>query len=266
MVRLQPMRSNHVGDVEEVRGSDENINGANGTQRGLKSRHAQMIALGGTIGTGLFVGSGQALQMGGPCFLLLAYVLMSLLVYGIVTATTEFSSYLPVRGSSVSYFGSRYVSSSLGFALGWMYFYIFAITVPAEITATSLVIEYWGIPVHVSVWITVSMVVIIGLNCFPVKVYGEAEFWFASLKVFGLIALLITALIIVCGGGPNGQALGLRYWHQPGPIKEYLVDDGSGRLCAFVGTLVFSVFAFAFARKHQFSPVTDPRLSCFGMF
>lgn len=244
---LHPMQSNHAGDVEEVNGFDEDIEGADGTQRGLKSRHAQMIALGGTIGTGLFVGSGQALQMGGPCFLLVAYILMSCLVYGIITATTEFSSYLPVRGSSVNYFGSRYVSSSLGFALGWMYWYIFSITVPAEITATSLIIQYWNPPVHVAVWISISMVVIIALNCFPVKVYGEAEFWFASLKVFGLIALLITALVIVCGGSPNGQALGFRYWHQPGPIKEYLVGGDSGRLCAFVGTLVFSVFAFAFA-------------------
>ncbi|KAJ0108319.1 hypothetical protein J7T55_005296 [Diaporthe amygdali] len=244
---LHPMQSRQAGDVEEVNGFGEGVEGGHGTQRGLKSRHAQMIALGGTIGTGLFVGSGQALQMGGPCFLLVAYIIMSLLVYGIVTATTEFSSYLPVRGSSVNYFAARYVSSSLGFALGWMYWYIFAITVPAEITATSLVIEYWNPPVHVAVWITISMVVIIALNCFPVKVYGEAEFWFASLKVFGLIALLITALVIVCGGGPNAQALGFRYWHDPGPVKEYLVSGGSGKLCAFIGTWVFSVFAFAFA-------------------
>ncbi|KAI3394236.1 hypothetical protein diail_3011 [Diaporthe ilicicola] len=244
---LQPMQTNHDGDIEELHGFGENVEDGHGTQRGLKSRHAQMIALGGTIGTGLFVGSGQALQIGGPCFLLVSYLLMSLLVYGIITATTEFSSYLPVRGSSVSYFGSRYVSSSLGFALGWMYWYIFAITVPAEITATSLVIQYWNPPVNVAVWITISMVVIIAINCFPVKVYGEAEFWFASIKVFGLIALLITALVIVCGGGPNGQALGFRSWHEPGPVKEYLVGGGSGKLCAFIGTLVFSVFAFAFA-------------------
>lgn len=87
----------------------------------------------------------------------------------------------------------------------------------------------------------------VALNCFPVKVYGEAEFWFASLKVFGLIALLITALVIACGGAPDGEALGFRYWNQPGPVKEYLVGGASGRLCAFIGTLVFSVFAFAFA-------------------
>lgn len=90
------------------------------TKRGLKSRHAQMIALGGTIGTGLFVGSGQALRMGGPVFLLLAYIVITMLVYGVATATGEISSYLPVYGCSMSYYGTRYVSRSLGFTLGWV--------------------------------------------------------------------------------------------------------------------------------------------------
>lgn len=90
------------------------------TRRGLKSRHAQMIALGGTIGTGLFVGAGQGLHMGGPLFLLLAYIIITLLLYGVATATGEMSSYLPVPGCSMSYYANRYVSRSLGFTLGWV--------------------------------------------------------------------------------------------------------------------------------------------------
>ncbi|CAH0055254.1 unnamed protein product [Clonostachys solani] len=217
------------------------------TKRGLKSRHAQMIALGGTIGTGLFVGSSQGLRMGGPVFLLAAYCLITFLVFGIVTATTELSSYLPVPGSSVSYYGSRFVSPSVGFALGWMYWYIFAITVPNDITAASLVVQYWNPPVHPAVWITAFMILIIALNCFPVSVFGESEFWFASLKVFGIVGLIFMALVLVCGGGPKGDALGFRYWTQPGPVNEYLVSGDSGRLVAFISTTTFSVFAFAFA-------------------
>ena len=94
------------------------------TRRGLKSRHAQMIALGGTIGTGLFVGAGQGLHMGGPLFLLLAYTIITVLLYGVATATGEMSSYLPVPGCSMSYYGNRYVSRSLGFTLGWVYWYV----------------------------------------------------------------------------------------------------------------------------------------------
>lgn len=105
------VNTNFVGDINELHHG--------GTKRTLKSRHAQMIAIGGTIGTGLFVGSGQALRMGGPLFLVLSYCILSTIVYGVVTATTEMSSYLPVRGCSMAYFGTRFFSRSLGFALGW---------------------------------------------------------------------------------------------------------------------------------------------------
>ncbi|OJZ87848.1 hypothetical protein ASPFODRAFT_132498 [Aspergillus luchuensis CBS 106.47] len=216
------------------------------TVRGLKSRHTQMIAIGGAIGTGLFIGSGESLSIGGPLFLLLGYSLLTLLVFCIVTATTEFSSFLPVRGSSVAYFGHRFVSSSMGFALGWMYYYVFAITVPSEITAAALVIDYWPSPVNIAVWITIMLVVIAGLNCFPVKVYGETEFWFASIKVIGIIGLFIMALVITCGGGPNHKAIGFAYWHSPGATNEYIVSAASGRLVAFIATLRFSVYIFAF--------------------
>ena len=239
---VHPVNSSVIGEVSET--------SVAGTERGLKARHAQMIAIGGTIGTGLFVGTGEALSIGGPLFLLLAYCIISILVYGIVTATTEISSYLPVRGANMAYYGTRFFSKSLGFAMGWMYWYIFSITVPAEVTATSLVINYWHPPVSVAVWITLTIIIIVGLNCFPVKVYGEAEFWFASIKVFGIIGLLLMSLVLVCGGGPSGKALGFTYWHNPGPMHEYPVDGvggGIGRLRAFVATITFSVYAFAFA-------------------
>ena len=217
------------------------------TRRGLKSRHAQMIALGGTIGTGLFVGSGQALHAGGPAFLFLAYCLITIFVYGIVTATTEISAYMPVHGSTMASYASRYVSPSLGFAMGWLYWYSFAMVVPYEITAAGLVIDYWPNDINIAVWITILLLVIIGLNCFPVKVYGEAEFWFASLKVFMIIGLLILSFILFCGGGPSHQPVGFHYWKNPGATKEYLVGGSAGRFCAFLYVLVFSCFSFNFA-------------------
>ncbi|SCO82508.1 related to PUT4 Proline permease [Fusarium oxysporum] len=113
------------------------------TKRNIESRHAQMIAIGGTIGTGLFVGIGQALATSGPVSVLLAYSLICVAVYGMITATTEVSAYLPVAGSSMAYYGSRFVSRSLGFAMGCLYFYSFGILVAYEITAAALVIEYW---------------------------------------------------------------------------------------------------------------------------
>lgn len=216
-------------------------------QRGLKPRHAQMMAFGGTVGTGLFVGSGEALAIAGPGFLFLAYALICVFVYGIVTATTEISSYLPTPGSTMASNGTRYASRSLGFAMGWLYWYSFAIIVAYEITAAGLVINYWPNNVPIAAWITIMLIVIVALNCFPVKVYGEAEFWFASLKVFMIIGLLILSVVLFFGGGPNHDRLGFRYWQNPGATKEYLVGGSAGRFCAFLYVLVFSVFSFNFA-------------------
>lgn len=126
------------------------------TKRGLKSRHAQMIAIGGTMGTGLFVSTGQTLARGGPAFILGSFALMSFLIWCVITSITEVAAYLPTQGSSMNLFGYRYVSRSLGFSMGWLYFYSLGILVPYEITAAGLVIDYWKPPVNIGVWITIS--------------------------------------------------------------------------------------------------------------
>ncbi|UPL00344.1 hypothetical protein LCI18_011278 [Fusarium solani-melongenae] len=217
------------------------------THRNIKSRHAQMIAIGGTIGTGLFVGIGQALAISGPLNLLLAYVTICFFVYCIMTATTEISSYLPIPGSSMAYYGSLFVSKSLGFAMGWLYFYSFGILVAYEITAAALVIDYWPNQVHIAVWITVMLVVIVALNFAPVGAYAETEFWFASTKVFMILGLLILSVVLCFGGAPAQDGLlGFTYWRSPGAMSEYLVGGAAGRFCAFIYALAFSVFSFNF--------------------
>ncbi|KAE8366725.1 amino acid permease/ SLC12A domain-containing protein [Aspergillus caelatus] len=217
-----------------------------GTKRNIKSRHAQMMAIGGAIGTGFFVGAGQALAIGGPGFLLLAYGLMSLLVYGVFTAVIEMSTYLPIPGSSIAYYCSRYVSSSLGFALGWLYFYSFGIIVAYEITAASLVINYWPNNVHIAVWVTVLLAVIVGLNLCPVGVYAEAEFWFAGIKVIMIIGMIILSLVIMLGGAPTHDRLGFRYWNDPGATNAYIVTGSGGRFTSFLYVWVWSGFSFFF--------------------
>ncbi|KAF2166420.1 hypothetical protein M409DRAFT_66505 [Zasmidium cellare ATCC 36951] len=196
--------TDNVNDLTQVESCKvgETIATHAGTNRRIKSRHAQMIAIGGSIGTGLFVGSGQALAMGGPGFLLVAYCLTSLLVYGVVTAVIEVGAYLPVEGASMAYYCGRYVSKSLGFALGWLYFYSFGINA-YEITAASIVINYWPNDVPVAVWITIMLVIIVALNLSPVAIYAETEFWFAGIKVIMLIGLLILSIVLMLGGGPN---------------------------------------------------------------
>lgn len=222
------------------------LTGRGGTHRGIKSRQAQMMAIGGCIGTGLFLGSGQALAVGGPGFLLLAYCLTSLLVYGIVTGITEIATHMPISGCSTGYYCTRYVSPSLGFALGWLYFYSFGIIVAYEITAAGIIIGYWPNSIPIAVWITIMIVVVIGLNLCPVGVYAETEFWFASIKIIMIIGLLILSLIIMLGGGPTHDRLGFRYWNNPGAVKEYILGGSSGRFTAFLWTWIFSGFSFYF--------------------
>ncbi|KAI1767297.1 amino acid permease/ SLC12A domain-containing protein [Hypoxylon sp. FL1150] len=226
---------------------DPELTSHRGTKRGIKSRHAQMLALGGTIGTGLFVGTGQALAIAGPACLFAAYLVICFLVYGIITAITEVGAYLPAPGMSVAYYGNRIVSPSLGFALGWMYWYTWGVSVAYEITTAAVVINYWPNTIPVAAWITIMLVVIVALNSFPVKIYGESEFWFASIKVFTIIGLLILSVVLFFGGGPNHTRLGFWYWQDPGATKEYLVDGAGGRFCAFLFTLIYSCFSFNFS-------------------
>ncbi|KAF9895124.1 hypothetical protein FE257_000026 [Aspergillus nanangensis] len=217
------------------------------TQRGLKNRHVQMMALGGTIGTGLFVGSGQALAIGGPLSLLLGYIFISCMVYALVTGIAEIGAYLPVHGGTMSYHGFRYVSRSMGFAMGYLYWYSLGILVPYEIVAASIVIEYWQSGVHLAVWITIMLVVIVVLNFLPVGVYGETEFWFAGIKIITLIGLLMMSFILFWGGGPNRQRLGFHYWKDPGVMNEYIVSGDAGRFVGLLQCIVKSAIAFIFA-------------------
>ncbi|PYH83335.1 hypothetical protein BO82DRAFT_353028 [Aspergillus uvarum CBS 121591] len=217
------------------------------TQRGLKSRHVQLMALGGTIGTGLFVGSGQALHIGGPLSLLLGYIFISGLVYALVTGLGEVGAYLPTHGATMAHHSVRYVSRSLGFAMGYLYWYSLGILVPYEIVAASMVIDYWHPNVNLAVWITIMLVVIVLLNFLPVRFYGETEFWFAGIKIITLVGLLLLAFILFWGGGPNRQRLGFHYWKDPGAMNTYLVHGDAGRFVGLLQCVVKSAIAFIFA-------------------
>ena len=243
-------KASSTGDIETIVAADLVDDRFLQTQRGLKSRHAQMIALGGTIGTGLFVGSGQTLARGGPAFILVCYIVITLSVYCVVSAITEVATYLPVHGGTMSYYGYRYVSRSLGFAMGYLYWYALGILVPYEITAAGLVIQYWdpNANINIAVWISIMIVVIVGLNFLPVRVYGETEFWFAGTKVVLLVGLLFLGFILFWGGGPEQDGiLGFAYWKNPGAANTYILGGSTGYFIAFWQTMVLSVFPFVFA-------------------
>ena len=170
---------------------------------------------------------------------------MMLVVYNVMNNLAEIVTYLPMRGITIPYFIKRFVDPSLAFAAGWNYWYAYAILVAAEATAGAILLEYWETPVHNAVWITIFLVVVLFLNIVAVEVFGEAEFWFASIKFITIIGLVILGFVIMLGGSPNDQGrLGFRYWNNPGAFKPYIVQGNSGRFLAYWTAFVRAGFAF----------------------
>lgn len=212
-------------------------------KRGLKSRHIQFIALGGTIGTGLFLGIGSAFATAGPLSVLLGYSFTGLAVYGMMACLGEMATWLPLPGAIPQYC-ARYVDPAMGFAVGWNNWYQSSITLCAEISAASIVIGYWNDTINASAWITIIIVLVICLNIFAVAIYGEAEFIFASIKIITIVGLLLLALIIDLGGAPTHDRLGFRYWNNPGAMKEYIGSGNTGRFLGLWSTLVNAAFSY----------------------
>ncbi|KIW14444.1 hypothetical protein PV08_07228 [Exophiala spinifera] len=213
--------------------------------RGLKSRHIQFIALGGTIGTGLFLGIGKAFTHAGPLSVLLGYTFTGLAVYAMMMSLGEMATWLPLPGA-IPQFCARYVDDAMGFAVGWNNWYNSAITLCAEISAASTVIQYWhgAQDINVAAWISIIIVVVLALNIFAVSIYGEAEFIFASIKIVTIIGLLILALIIDVGGVPGQHRLGFQYWHDPGAMKTYIAGGDTGRFLGLWSTFVNAAFSY----------------------
>ncbi|KAJ5794138.1 hypothetical protein N7457_000737 [Penicillium paradoxum] len=220
-------------DIDEEK-HDGNTRQLPDLQRKLKSRHLQMIAMGGAIGTGLFIGSGAAIAIGGPVSALIAFAFVGTIVYSIMVALGEVATYLPIPGAFTSY-ATRLVDPSLGFAMGWIYWFSWASTFALELTATGLIIQYWDDSIPISIFIAVFWVIIIILNMFPVSCYGEVEFWLSSIKIITVVGFMIFAICINAGAGSQGY-IGFRYWVHPGPFNPYLIKDPQkDALAKFVG-------------------------------
>ncbi|KAL9599581.1 MAG: hypothetical protein Q9219_003737 [cf. Caloplaca sp. 3 TL-2023] len=213
--------------------------------RGLKSRHIQFIALGGTIGTGLFLGIGRAFTQAGPLSILLGYTFTGIAIYAMMMSLGEMATWLPLPGA-IPQFCARYVDGTMGFAVGWNNWYNSAITLCAEISAAAVVIQFWegATDINVAAWISIIIVLIIVLNIFAVAIYGEAEFVFASIKIITIVGLIIFAFIIDLGGGPKHDRLGFRYWNNPGAMKEFKGTGDKGRFLGFFSVLVNAAFSY----------------------
>ncbi|EEP78051.1 general amino-acid permease GAP1 [Uncinocarpus reesii 1704] len=203
-------------------------------KRKLKSRHLQMIAIGGSIGTGLFVGSGKSLATGGPASVVIAFCLIGIMLYATIHALGELAVMYPVAGAFAHY-STRFLDPAWGFAMGWNYAILWLTLLPLEIVAAAITVGYWEADVSPAAWVSMFYVLIVVINLFGVLGYGEAEFVFSIIKVIAVIGFIILGIVLNCGGGPNGDYIGGKFWHDPGAF-----NNGFKGLCSVFVTAAFT--------------------------
>ncbi|KAF2655385.1 amino acid permease [Lophiostoma macrostomum CBS 122681] len=206
--------------------------------KSMKTRHLHMIAIGGSIGAGFFVGSGGALYRGGPGTLFIDFLLMGIMIFNVVYALGELAVMYPISGGFYTY-STRFIDPSWGFAMGWNYVFQWAVVLPLELTVAGFTVEYWGANVNVGVWITVFYLFIIIINIFGTLGYAEEEFWSSILKLSATVIFMIIAFVLVLGGGPSrgiyDEYWGARLWYDPGAFK-----NGFKGFCSVFVTAAFS--------------------------
>lgn len=178
-------------------------------KRSLKSRHMNMIALGGSIGTGLFVAGGEVVSTAGPGGALVAYGFIGIMVYFLMTSLGEMATYLPVPGSFGTY-ASRYVDPAFGFALGLNYWFNWAITLAAELVAGALIMKYWFPDIPAIVWSALFLAALFLMNYLSTRSFGESEYFFSSMKVITVFVFLFVGTMLILGIG--GTSPGFENW------------------------------------------------------
>jgi len=246
-VDLEKKASKHEGGQGEI---SETVVGEDSTDphmhRSLKGRHVSMIAIAGTIGTGLFLGSGKAIANGGPVGALIGYTFVGMIVGSMMYSLGEMMVYDPSAGGFIE-FASRYIDPAAGFAMGWQFWFQTAITAPVEVVAASIVIQYWDQnDSHLAIYVAVFLVGMIAINVAGVKYFGEFEFWFAFIKIATVLGLILFCLVIDLGGGPDRDRRGFRYWKQEPFNAEYadITPASKARFLGFWAVLTQASFSY----------------------
>ncbi|WP_327685069.1 amino acid permease [Streptomyces sp. NBC_00467] len=189
-----------------------------GYSKDLKSRHISMIAIGGAIGTGLFLGAGGRMAGAGPS-LAIAYAVCGVFAFFVVRALGELVLYRPSSGAFVSY-AREFMGEKGAFAAGWLYFLNWSTTAIADITAAATYAHFWAMFSDVPQWVLalIALTVVLTANLISVKYFGEMEFWFAIIKVAALVAFMLVGIYLVVTQHPVDG-------HTPGFST---ISDGGG--------------------------------------
>ncbi|WP_084309622.1 amino acid permease [Pseudomonas jinjuensis] len=205
-------------------------------KRSLKTRHLNMIAIGGSIGTGLFVASGSTIATAGPGGALVAYALIGMMVFFLMTSLGELAAHIPDSGSFCTY-GSRFIDEGFGFAMGWNYWYNWAVTIAAELVAAQLVMGFWFPDVPGIYWSAIFLGIMFMLNFVSVKGFGESEFWFALIKVVAVVLFIGIGLASI---------VGIMHGIESPGFSNFSTGDAPfvGGLQAMIGVAMIAGFSF----------------------
>lgn len=212
-------------------------------KRGLTNRHIQLIALGGAIGTGLFLGIGPAAVMAGPS-VILGYAFAGFIAFMIMRQLGEMVVEEPVSGS-FSHFAYKYWGSFAGFTSGWNYWILYILVSMSELTAIGTYVQFWW--PHIPLWFSslFFFIVINAINLANVKIYGEAEFWFAIIKVAAIIGMIVFGVYLLLSGSGGPQATISNLWNDGGFFPKGLFSvDENGKYQGLLAAMAVIMFSF----------------------
>lgn len=212
-------------------------------KRGLTNRHIQLIALGGAIGTGLFLGIGPAAVLAGPS-VILGYAIAGLIAFFIMRQLGEMVVNEPVSGS-FSHFAYKYWGNFAGFASGWNYWILYILVSMSELTAIGLYVQFWWPEIPLWASSLFFFLVINALNLASVKVYGEAEFWFSIIKVVAIIGMIVFGTYLLISGTGGEQATISNLWNDGGFFpKGWFSVNSEGGYQGLMAAMALIMFSF----------------------
>lgn len=201
------------GEAKNGGTEGQTITGNSGhMKRTLQTRHLSMIALGGSIGTGMMIASGSAISTAGPGGALVAYSMMGIMVYFLMTSLGEMATYIPLTGSFATYC-TKFVDPALGFAMGWNYWLNWVITIAVDAVTSGVIIQFWWPQFPEWIFSGFVLLVIFLINYLSVRSYGETEYWLSIIKVVTIIVFLIVGFMIIFGIMGGQGPIGLKNFH-----------------------------------------------------